>query len=687
MTQHEQLTVHQAISRARKAIKQGNSAEALQLYNAVLRHQPSHPIAKKELRKLHKGISQNQSIPVESLDPPQDQITVLVDLYHSEQMRKTEQSSKKLLQTYPQSLTVMNILSEALKAQGKLQSALQVFDEAIQLKPDFAEIYSKRGNILKVLARLDEAVFSYDKAIQLKPGYAEAHNNRGNALQELGRMDEAVESYDQAIQLKPDYAEAYNNRGNAIGELGQLNGAVENYDIAIQLRPDFAEAYNNRGNALRKLRRMDEAVENYDQAIQLRPYLAEAYNSRGAVLSDLGLLEEAVADYDVAIELKPDYAEAYNNLGNALKDLGKFREAIGSHKKAIQLKPNYAKGHRDLSFLKKYTPDDPQIPAMESLVIDTDLGESDHMHLYFALGKAYGDIGGYNKSFNYLEKGNNLRGKALDYNIDEDIKLFAKIKKVFHTKNLVSEVVPGDDTSTQSIFIIGMPRSGTSLVEQILASHTKVHGAGELEAMGELMFPIILGPPDQGTRQDEAKLSTNDISAVRNGYLEALTALKVSEGIITDKMPLNFRWIGFILSAFPHTKIIHLNRDPRATCWSIYKNYFTGIGNGYAYDMDNLAKFYKLYTGLMSFWRELFPTGIYDICYEDLTVNQEEETRGLLEFCGLEWEEKCLDFHKTKRVVATASAAQVREEMYTGSSEAWRKYENHLQPLIKALLL
>ena len=687
MTQHEQLTVHQAISRAEKAVKQGNTAEALQLYNAVLRHQPNHPIAKKELRKLQKGVSQNQFALAELLDPPQDQITALVDLYHSEQMRKTEQTSNKLLQTYPQSLTVMNILGEALRAQGKLQSALQVFDEAIQLKPDFAEIYNKRGKLLKALARLDEAVFSYDKAIQLKPGYAEAHNNRGNALLELGRMDEAVENYDQAIQLKPDYAEAYNNRGNAIGQLGQLDGAIESYSKAIQLRPDFAEAYNNRGNALQKSRRMDEAVENYDQAIQLRPNLAEAYNSRGAVLSDLGLLEEAVADYDAAIGLKPDYAEAYNNFGNALKDLGKFREAIGSHKKAIGLKPDYAKGHRDLSFLKKYTPGDPHIAAMESLVIDTDRSESDHMHLYFALGKAYGDIGEYDKSFNYLEKGNNLRGKALNYNIDEDIKLFAKIKKVFRTGNLVSEVVPDDDTSTQPIFIIGMPRSGTSLVEQILASHTKVHGAGELEAMGKLMFPIILGSPGRDTRQDETKLSTNDISAVRNGYLEALTALKVSEGIISDKMPLNFRWIGFILSAFPQAKIIHLNRDPRATCWSIYKNYFTGIGNGYAYDMDNLAKFYKLYTDLMSFWRELFPASIYDICYEELTVNQEEETRGLLEFCGLEWDEKCLDFHKTKRVVATASAAQVREKMYTDSSEAWRKYENHLQPLIKALLL
>jgi len=222
-----------------------------------------------------------------------------------------------------------------------------------------------------------------------------------------------------------------------------------------------------------------------------------------------------------------------------------------------------------------------------------------------------------------------------------------------------------------------MPRSGTSLVEQILASHSKVHGAGELSTMDNLVSPIL--------GQDEGQLTRLEISRVRDGYLDALTALQVPEKIITDKMPLNFRWIGFIKFALPEAKIIHLSRDPRATCWSIYKRDFSLKGNGYAYDLGDLAEFYKLYMALMSFWRERFPDTIYDLCYEDMTENQEEETRKILEFCNLEWEPQCLDFHKTNRIVHTASAAQVREKMYQGSSDAWREFEAYLQPLIKGL--
>ena len=185
--------------------------------------------------------------------------------------------------------------------------------------------------------------------------------------------------------------------------------------------------------------------------------------------------------------------------------------------------------------------------------------------------------------------------------------------------------------------------------------------------------------------QDKSKLSLKEINTTHDGYLESLAALNIPENIITDKMSLNFRWIGFILSAFPKARIINLTRDSRATCWSIYKHCFAGKGNGYAYDMDDLVEFYKLYIDLMSFWRERYPNSIYDLCYEDLTENQKQETRRLLEFCGLEWEEQCLDFHITKRAVRTSSFAQVRKRMYKGSSEAWRKYEEHLQPMINGL--
>jgi len=427
----------------------------------------------------------------------------------------------------------------------------------------------------------------------------------GAVLQDLGQLEQAVKSFDKALQIKPDYADAYYNRGIALQKLGQLEAAMKSYDKAIQLQPDHADAYHNRGIALQKLGQLKEAVESCDKAIQIRPDFVKAYSNRGNALQDLGQLEEATKSYDKAIQLQPDYADAYYNRGNALQDLGQLAEAVHSNDKAIQIKPDFAKAHYSLSMLKEYQPHDAQIGLMESLFTDSERSESDRIYLCFALAKVYEDLGEYDKSFDYLEEGNRLRKKELNYKIDHDRRLITRIRGIFTAGSLALEVAPDGNASIQPLFIVGMPRSGTSLVEQILASHSKVHGAGELKTMGTLVALILSKLPDQSVSQDKRKWFQNEINRVRDGYLEALTALKVPEKIITDKMPLNFRWIGFILSAFPEAKIIHLNRDSRATCWSIYKQYFSIKANGYAYDLGDLVEFYKLYIDLMSFWNNL----------------------------------------------------------------------------------
>ena len=375
----QQLTIQQAISRAKKAIKQGNTAVALELYNAVLQQQPNHPIAKKRLNKLQKELSNDRSAQAQTTQPSQVQIDALVNLYQTGQMAKVELACGKLLKSHPHSLEVINILGAANYAQNKLEEAIAAynkallikpdyaaaysnrglalkqlgqldeaiasFDKAIQLKPDSAAAYSNRGITLKQLGRLEEAMQSYDKAIQFKPDYAEAYSNRGNALQVLGRLNESIQNHDKAIQLKPDYAEAYSNRGNALQVLGRLNESIQNHNKAIQLKPDYVEAYNNRGNALKDLWQLEEAIQNYDKAIQLKPDLAEAYCNRGITLKQLGRLEEAMQSYDRAIQFKPDYAEAYSNRGNALQVLGRLNESIQNHNKAIQLKPDFPRAH------------------------------------------------------------------------------------------------------------------------------------------------------------------------------------------------------------------------------------------------------------------------------------------------------------------------------------------------------
>jgi len=650
VSQPQELTIEQAISRAKKATKQGNIKVALQLYNTVLQSQPNHPVAKKRLRKLQKTLPPNQSANEYTVNPPQNQIDTLTNLYHTGQVVKVEQACRELLQNYPQSLFVFNVLGASLLMQGKSQAAVQVFDKAIEIEPGFAGIYNDRGVALKELGKLKNAIQSYDRAIELKPDYAEAHGNRGDALKGLGKFEEAVESYERATKLKPDYVDAYVNCGSALRSLGQLGEAIKRYDNVIKVRPGYAEAYNNRGNALR----------------------------------DIGQLEGAVKNYDIAIKLKPDYAEAYNNRGKALSDLGQLKEAVENYEKVVELMPDFAEAYLNLSVLKKFKPDNTRIGLMKSLLLKSELSKSDRMYLCFALAKVHDDLDEYDRSFNYLVEGNHLRKNELNYNIDYDRRIVAKIKEIFTTESQTLEVSLDENAPMQPIFIVGMLRSGTSLVEQILASHSQVYGAGELGAIDELVSPIIEEFSDRiGQYMDI--LSQSKITSVHDGYLGVLAALNVQEKIIIDKMPINFKWIGFILSAFPKAKIINLNRDPRATCWSIYKHYFPGNGNRYAYDFGDLAEFYKLYIDLMSFWRERYPNSIYDVCYEGLTENQEEETRRLLAFCDLEWEKQCLDFHNTKRAVKTASVVQVRKKMYQGSSDAWRKYEEYMQPLIKGL--
>ena len=614
----------------------------------------------------------------------QDQLSKLISLYRSGQLTMAEQSCRELLQNYPQSSRVLCVLGAVLQDMGQLRQAVKSFEKAIQLEPDYADAYYNRGSALKKLGQLAEAVKSFDQAIQIKPDFVMAYSNRGNALQKLGQLEAAMKSYDKAIQIEPEFANAYSNRGTALHDLGQLKEAMKSYDKAIQIKPDYAEAFNARGTALDALGQWKAAVKSFEKAIQLKPDYADAYYNRGTALQKLGRLEDAMTSYDKAIQIRPDFVKAYSNRGNALQELGQLEAAMKSYDQAIQIKPDFAKAYHYLSMLKEFQPNDARIGLMQRLLKDLEPGELDHMHLCFALAKAYEDLGEYDKSFDYLEKGNRLHKKELNYNIDHDRDLITRIRGIFTADNQALEVAPDGNTSIQPLFIVGMPRSGTSLVEQILASHSKVYGAGELKSVGTLLAPILSNRSDQNASREWRQLTRNELKRIHDGYLEKLTALKVPEKIITDKMPLNFRWIGFILSAFPEAKIVHLNRDPRATCWSLYKHYFKK-SNGYADDLEDLAEFYNLYTELMSFWRERFPNAIYDLCYEDLTKNQEQETRKLLKYCDLQWEEQCLDFHLTKRTVQTMSAAQTRKKMYQGSSEAWRNYAEHLQPLIRGL--
>lgn len=553
------------------------------------------------------------------------------------------------------------------------EAAVQDCNKAIRLRPDFFHAINTLGILRKQAGLLTAAVEHFKHAIETNPEYAEAYSNLGNTLCLLGRFEEAVEHHGKAARLKPDVAQIHDNLGNALRAAGRFQAAEKSYKRAVSCNPGFATAHNNRGAVLQALGRDRESIQAYDTAIQVKPDYAEAYNNRGNVLNKLGLFQEAIASYGAAVRIDPSYAEAYNNLGVGYKSIGEREKAEESFKKALRLRPEFAEVHRNLSTIKRFRPGDPQVDTMMKLIRDDTLSENARMHLSFALGKACHDVGDFKNAFKYVESGNQIRKKNLNYTIATDQALFSHIKTLF--SKIIPEAIDTENAplSGTPVFVLGMPRSGTSLIEQILASHSQVHGAGELELLNGMAADLLGG------------VSAGRLRAVRKAYRSGMEILGAGEPFITDKMPHNFRWIGWITMALPEAKIIHVKRSAPATCWSNFRHFFTEEGNGYACDLEDVAEYFLLYTDLMAFWQQKFPGKIYELDYETFTENQEDETRKLLRFSGLAWEKACLSFHETLRVVKTASALQVREKLYRGSSLDWRSYGDYLNPMMTIL--
>ncbi|MDA7441081.1 tetratricopeptide repeat protein [Candidatus Pseudothioglobus singularis] len=658
--------------------------ESIQSYNKYLELDQKNASVYNNLGVLHQELGQydsaingfKQAITIDS--DHIDAITNLGNMFiELSKFEDAVECFEKVILIQPDYYEAHNRLGIALKGLDNLDRALQSFNEAIFLEPKCADAHNNIGNIMLQVGKTSIAVNSFEQAVKLLPNCEEFHFNLGISFVELGRLDEATLSYKKALSIQPDYVDAHYNLGNVLCELGLLWDAVKSYKDAINLKSNYYQAHNNLGNTYRKLGEIELSVESLKEVLVINPNHSDAHNNLGVCLMELGLRVEAIECFKKAIEIDSEFVDAYNNLGITSMELGQLDEATKFYESALTYNSNYTIAHHNLSAIKKYSAGDDQILKMESILFNQELSDSDRMHLNFALARVNEDLGNDKEFFEMLHEGNRLRKQRLKYSIDESLKHHKLIKKDFSNKLIRNINLTYKNINKRPIFIVGMPRSGTSLVEQIISSHHEVYGAGELTNIEKLVFPLL--------RTKEGALSDNDFLNLRNQYLDSLKRFNASEKVITDKMPLNFEYIGFIFSAFPEAKIVHLKRDARATCWSIYKHYFHSEGNGYSYNFDDLSQFYGLYVELMNYWHKLYPEKIYDISYEELTNNQEKETRKLIEYCDLDWDENCLNFHDNKRGVKTASALQVRKKMYRGSSDAWRKYSDYLKPLLEAL--
>lgn len=575
-----------------------------------------------------------------------------------------------------------------LQALGRHSEAVTSYERAIALKPNFPEALCNRGSALQELKRFDEAIASYNEAIALKQDFAEPFNYRGLSFEKLGRLPEALASFETAIALKPDYAEAYGNRGTVLKELNRFDEALVSYDRAIALKPDSAEALNNRGIVLVELQRFDDALASYDRAIALRPNDPEVFNNRGIVLRELRCWDKAVANLETALALKPDLVDAYVNLASVLQDLGQLQQAQECYQQAIRLDPNVAAAHFGLAVFKEFSKGDPDLAAMEALAAKTDgLTKTDRIQLDFALGKAYADLKDYKRSFAHLLAGNAAKRETINFDEMATFALFDRIEAIF-TPDWIAQNSGYGDSSRLPIFILGMPRSGTTLIEQVIASHPMVHGAGEV-GLFEHVVSGVRGAEGQTVPYPErlATLNSEALRQIGSRYIDGLCTLAPGAERVTDKTLSNYLHVGLIHLVLPEAKIIHAVRNPLDTCISCFSKLFT-VGLTYTYDLGELGRYYKRYERLMAHWRRVLPgQRLLEVRYEDMIGDFEAQARRIIDYCGLPWDPRCLAFHKTNRPVRTASATQVRQPIYTTAVGRWRVYEEHLEPLLRALAI
>ena len=568
-----------------------------------------------------------------------------------------------------------SMFAEALRHHqaGRAIEAERLYRRILQDDPRHAEALHMYGVLYLQVGRADIALTMIGKAIEQKPDYAEAHFGLGNALRQQGKAEAAIAAYRQALTLDSHLAAAHYNLGNAFQGQGAFDWAAACYKAALVCKPDYAEAHFNLGNARHVQGKLDEALTAFGRALAGQPDDAEAHYDRGNALQEQGRLEEAVAAYRRALIVSPAMAGAYSNHGHTLKDLGRFAAAEASYRRAIELVPGNVKFHHGLAEIKRFeAADDAQLVLMES---QRNLADADG-YLLFALGKAYDDLGEHERSFEHLLAGNRQKRGLIRYDEAATLALFERLRVTFTAELLGGKSVaapPGDGP----IFIVGMPRSGTSLIEQILASHGQVFGAGELP-----LFERIVGKGAFSENvADLHHLGAQYSAALRRRIPAALpTAMR-----ITDKLPQNFLYCGPIHLALPNARIIHARRDPIDTCLSCFSKLFT-LGHPYSYDLAELGRYYRHYAKLMAHWRQVLPAGIMlEVAYEDLVGDVEGQTRRILDHCGLDWDEACLDFDKTERPVRTASATQVRRPIYTSSVGRWRPDIALLKPLIDEL--
>ena len=607
-----------------------------------------------------------------------------VELHRRGDLPEALKSYRLFLAAHPDHAEVLHTAAGLHFQLGDQTKAIELLKRAVEHVPTSVDYLNDLGGMHMAGGTLDEAERCFRRALELLPDQPLIRNNLGQALFRLDKLDDAITCFREVVRQQPEYADAHYNLGVALDRSGQTELAIAAYEAAARIAPGLAVARFNLGHALLRLGRNEAAVNSFRAALNANPGYVEAMLGLGQALKEAWRADEAVSILRGFLHHRPKSAVGHIHLGNALEITGDLDGAQAEFRQALALAPGAAGAWHGLASSKKFrNTDDADIAAMESALAASDTDEA-RCTLHFALGKAGDDARDFDRAFNHYAAGNSLKRRSLTNPHPLAAQRVDQIIEVFNRSFLAAQGDLGDP-STLPIFIVGMPRSGTTLTEQIIASHPAVHGGGELSYFGSVTsgLHVLLKSTRRYPYCCEA-LTRQDAAMIAGPYLQLLRWHSPNAGHVTDKMPGNFHHLGLIALLFPKAAIIHCVRDPVDTCLSIYFQHFAR-GHEYSYDLTDTGTTYVQYQRLMRHWAEVLPGRIHTSDYDQLIADPEQNARKLIAACGLEWDDRCLAFHQNRREVRTASIAQVRQPIYKSSGQRWRNYERHLQPLLAAL--
>jgi len=638
-----------------------------------------------------------------------------VSLLESGNYELAEKQLAEILINYPNDPNALRLSGVSSIDQGKPEIALIPLQKALKIAPDFSQAHEDLGTAWFLLGDLNKSEVCLNAALKLDPSKFSTWKSLGDLLSDQGKEDEANKAYEKALSTNNKYSDLTKAmtlvRKGQIGEAEKIykqilkddpknvdalrllallvtkGGSVDQGIMILtkctEIAPDYALAWGNLANMYRQkegYENLDKSIYCFKKATELRPNWAEGWAGLGTVYTRSSLHEEGIVAYQKSISIKEGQPRVHLSLGHVYKTTGKQNQSIQSYKDAINHFEMFGEAYWSLANLKTYSFSEEEIKLMKLQLTKEDLPEREKVHFLFALGKAYEDRKDYKISFNYYDQGNDLNRGRSTYD-PKAVETVSRRIINFFDDDFIKDKVNWGHVAPDPIFIVGLPRSGSTLIEQILSSHSQAEGTMELPNILNMARKLGSGTKDQTAYPEVlSTLSKGEIESLGKQYLSETEFIRSSFPFFIDKMPNNFSHIGLIHLILPNAKIIDARRNPLDTCFSCYKQLFAR-GQMFTYDLSEIARYYVNYIKLMDHWDEILPGKVHKVVYEDMVQNQEEETRKLLDYCNLPFEEECLKFYETKRAVKTASSEQVRQPIYKQSVQLWQNYEEFIDQL------